>query len=237
MNKQITVFSGCVIRDGKILMVQRNEPECPDAHLKWEFPGGKVQFGETAEKTVIRELEEETGVHIKINQLLPFVQTSYWNYAWGTQQTLCLVFLCTYVSEDERKPDHHVKKVDWVDIKQIEQLDSLPGTSTIMKFAKEVKDMAEEKKQEEQTTTSFKIRGDELVKKVKEFIEEGNVRKITIKDKDDKVIAVFPLTFGVVGALVAPMFAAIGAIAALVTECSISVERTTPTKKVVKKKE
>lgn len=45
--KQITIFSGAVVKGDQILMVQRTEEECPEAHLKWEFPGGKVDFGET----------------------------------------------------------------------------------------------------------------------------------------------------------------------------------------------
>lgn len=72
---------------------------------------------------------------------------------------------------------------------------------------------------------SFKVTGENLLKKVKELIREGNVRKITIKDKHDKVIMEFPLTFGVVGAVIAPVLAAVGAIAALIGECTISVER------------
>jgi hypothetical protein len=73
---------------------------------------------------------------------------------------------------------------------------------------------------------TFKINGEDLVAKFKELIREGNVHKITIKDKEGKVIAVFPVTIGVVGALIAPVLAAVGAIAALVTECTITVERT-----------
>lgn len=72
---------------------------------------------------------------------------------------------------------------------------------------------------------SFHVNGDNLLAKVKELIREGNVRKITIKDKTGKVLIVFPLTIGVVGAVIAPVLAAVGAIAALVTECTISVER------------
>ena len=79
--------------------------------------------------------------------------------------------------------------------------------------------MSETKKEE------FKLNGEDLIKKVKEVIHEGNVRKITIKDKKGKDLIVLPLTFGVVGALIAPTLAAVGAIAALVTECSIVVER------------
>lgn len=74
-------------------------------------------------------------------------------------------------------------------------------------------------------TETFEIKGEKLVETVKKLIEEGNVRKIAIKDKKGKTIAEFPLTLGVVGALMAPILAAVGAIAALVTECSITVER------------
>jgi len=75
------------------------------------------------------------------------------------------------------------------------------------------------------TKESFSIHGVNLLQKVKELIEEGNVRKITITDKSGKELASFPLTIGVVGALLMPMLAAVGAIAALVTECTITVER------------
>jgi hypothetical protein len=71
----------------------------------------------------------------------------------------------------------------------------------------------------------FKVSGEELLKKIKELLKEGNVRKITIKDKEGKAILSFPLTIGVVGAVLAPMLAAVGAAAALITECTISVER------------
>lgn len=72
---------------------------------------------------------------------------------------------------------------------------------------------------------SFKVKGEELLKKVKQLIKEGNIRKITIKDKSGKTLIVLPLTIGVVGVVLAPVLAAVGAIAALVTECTISVER------------
>lgn len=64
-----------------------------------------------------------------------------------------------------------------------------------------------------------------LLAKVYELIKEGNVRRITIKVKVGKTIAEFPLIMGVVGALLVPAFAAIGVIAALVTVCTIAVER------------
>lgn len=71
----------------------------------------------------------------------------------------------------------------------------------------------------------IRVKGERLLEEVKELIQEGNVRSITIKDKDGNVILVIPLTVGVIGALFAPTLAAVGAAAALLTECTISVER------------
>lgn len=72
---------------------------------------------------------------------------------------------------------------------------------------------------------SFSIDGESLLKKVKELIEEGNVRKISIHDKEGDELMSFPLTIGVVGVVLAPVLAAVGALAALIGECTITVER------------
>lgn len=74
-------------------------------------------------------------------------------------------------------------------------------------------------------TEEFKVNGSDIMKKIKELIKEGNIRKITVKDKRGKSIAEFPLTVGVVGTVILPVVAAIGTIIALVAECTISVER------------
>jgi hypothetical protein len=66
--------------------------------------------------------------------------------------------------------------------------------------------------------------GDQLLKTVKDLIEAGNVRRIRIKQKGH-IVAEFPLTIGVVGTVFAPILVAIGALAAVITECSIEVER------------
>ena len=71
---------------------------------------------------------------------------------------------------------------------------------------------------------SFKVAADQLVDAVKKVIHEGNVRRIVIK-QDDRIVAEFPMTVGVIGAVLAPVLAAVGAIAAVLTECTIEVER------------
>jgi len=84
--------------------------------------------------------------------------------------------------------------------------------------------VAEEPKTWKET---FRVEGGQLLDKVRELVREGNVRHITIK-QDDRVIMEFPLTIGVAGVVLAPMLVAVGAVAALLTHCSIEVERETP---------
>ncbi len=85
--------------------------------------------------------------------------------------------------------------------------------------------MKKDTQEEEKKSESFNVKGDDLLKKVKQIIHEGNIRKISIKDKQGATIVELPLSVGVVGAVIAPALAAVGAIAALVTECTITVER------------
>jgi len=75
------------------------------------------------------------------------------------------------------------------------------------------------------TTEEFKVEGEKLIGKIKDLLHEGNIRRIIIKDKEGKTVMEIPMTLGVVGALIAPQLAAIGAIAALITEATIVVEK------------
>ena len=74
-------------------------------------------------------------------------------------------------------------------------------------------------------TEEFSVSSDELVKKVKDILHEGNVNRIIVRDDQGKILLEVPAAAGLIGAILAPWLAALGAIAALVTECKISVER------------
>ena len=74
----------------------------------------------------------------------------------------------------------------------------------------------------------YKVTGDELVHKVKQLVHEGNIRRITIKTEGGNTLIEFPLTIGVVGVVLLPMWAALGAAAALITDCTIAVEKVEP---------
>ena len=74
----------------------------------------------------------------------------------------------------------------------------------------------------------FEVTGDAVISKIKEIIHEGNVRRITIKNDDGKTLIEIPLTLGVVGALLLPVWAAIGAIAALAAKLTLVIEKVEP---------
>jgi hypothetical protein len=74
-------------------------------------------------------------------------------------------------------------------------------------------------------TEEFKINGDELIGKVKELIHEGNIRRVIIRNEEGTTLVEIPLSVGLVGVALLPIWAAVGAIAALATDCTIVVER------------
>jgi len=78
---------------------------------------------------------------------------------------------------------------------------------------------------ENKNTEEFTINGEELIGKVKDIIKQGNAKKITIKGKEGNEILSFPVTIGLVGLVLAPILAALGAVAALATECTIVIEK------------
>jgi hypothetical protein len=87
--------------------------------------------------------------------------------------------------------------------------------------------MAEEKKKEKSSTRTeeFKLNGGEVINKIKELIHEGNIRRIIIKNEEGKTYVEIPLTNGLVGVALAPILAAVGAIAALASNLTIVVEK------------
>ena len=76
-----------------------------------------------------------------------------------------------------------------------------------------------------ENTEEFVVNGEEVLAKIKALINEGNIRRIIIKDMQDKTLIEIPLTIGVVVAVLAPVLAAVGALAAIVTKCKIIVEK------------
>ncbi len=74
-------------------------------------------------------------------------------------------------------------------------------------------------------TETIEVEGDNLLHKIKEIVHEGNVRRITITSEEGNKLLEIPLTLGVVGVVLLPVFAAVGALAALVANCTLEIER------------
>lgn len=85
--------------------------------------------------------------------------------------------------------------------------------------------MDEKKEAGKTRTEEFRVNGGEILNKIKEIIHEGNARRIILKDETGKTFMEIPLTVGVVGAVVAPVLAAVGAVAALASNLTIVVEK------------
>lgn len=77
----------------------------------------------------------------------------------------------------------------------------------------------------EEASEEYEVRGEDLLSRVKELVREGNIRRITIRSEQGNTLIEIPLAIGVVGAMLLPVWASVGALAALVTNCTIAVER------------
>ncbi len=133
--KQVVVCLGLIIKDKEVLLVQRKEEECVDAHLKWEIPGGKIETGETPEEATVREIREETGIEVKINKLIPQILTVNWEYSWGIQQTFLICYQCDFIKQHAIVKDHHVNTIQWIPLDDISPLSCLPGTKKFINLA------------------------------------------------------------------------------------------------------
>lgn len=140
--RQIIVFKGLVTnKNGEFLLIKRNEKRLPDAHDKWELPGGKAHFGEKPEDAIEREILEEAGVQVEVRELLPITFTSNWDYPKYLQHTIILCFKCELLSSLGKisKMDHRVQEIKWVNPRDIYKYDTLPGIKEIVNYAIRVK--------------------------------------------------------------------------------------------------
>jgi 8-oxo-dGTP diphosphatase len=114
----------------RVLLVRRKEAEQKEIHLMWELPGGKVDFGETAEQALVREVQEETGCQVEIVGLIPFSYATEWMYESFTQHTVIYCYECKVRerSEGEAPEDHKIKEVRWFAFDEIDFSRVLPGS-------------------------------------------------------------------------------------------------------------
>ncbi len=129
--QQIVVALGAV-RDeqSRVLVARRSDTSVPDAQGRWEFVGGKIQFGEDPEQALIREVHEESGLHVQVDRLLPKVFTHVWRTEEnGELQVFLLTYECTFVSGtlSNAKVANEISELRFVTLDELSRLDALPN--------------------------------------------------------------------------------------------------------------
>jgi len=125
---------GLAINDkGQVLLTQRYQPQDPEVHLCWQIPGGGMEFGESPEQTLAREMQEELGVSVRIVYPNPIVKTSI----FAAKEPFHVTLLCYVVSIDNQTPtlnDPETAAWKWMTLDDAAKLRTLPTT---MEFIQE----------------------------------------------------------------------------------------------------
>ena len=133
-HKLVTVACACIRRKGgqEVLLSIRHAPGVVGLDGKWELPGGKIEFGETPDQTVVREIREEIGIEINPLRLLPYLHTNVWEYEHAVQQVVLAGYECELKEGIEPTPSADVR---WFDIDAIDFSTTLPGTKEFIELA------------------------------------------------------------------------------------------------------
>jgi 8-oxo-dGTP diphosphatase len=134
LRKSVTVVSACIMRPGgqEILLSMRRAPGVPGLHEKWELPGGKIEFGETPEQAIVREIQEELGITVTPTRLLPYLHTNVWEYEHAVQHVVLSCYECDLREELLFGPPKDAK---WFRLTDIDFDMTLPGTREFVSLA------------------------------------------------------------------------------------------------------
>jgi mutator protein MutT len=131
--RQIIIVLGIIFNSrNQILIHQRFDPQIPDAHLKWDIPGGKNESGETLEQTLLREVKEETSLDVVIEEPFGKTVSKLWEHEEYWQHTLLHCFRCRYISGKPSSSETKVQNLRWIELSEIPKYDFLPTTKEFL---------------------------------------------------------------------------------------------------------
>jgi 8-oxo-dGTP diphosphatase len=127
IHKLVTVVCACIRREGgqQVLLSIRRAPGVAGLDGKWELPGGKIEFGETPNQALVREIREEIGIEVNPLRLLPYLHTNVWEYEHAVHQVVLAAYECELMQGNEPAVSADVR---WFDIDSIDFATTLPGT-------------------------------------------------------------------------------------------------------------
>jgi len=127
--KQVFGVLGLIVnKKGEVLFTQRNEPKYKKWHKFWQIPGGGIEFGETPEEALMREMKEEVGVKVKIERLLPVAGSSVWRFTKLDLQAILLCYLCRIVKGKPNSDHWETLDLVWLNPRKLEHKKFLPLT-------------------------------------------------------------------------------------------------------------
>jgi len=97
----------------KFLFVKRKKEDLKQAHNKWEFPGGKIDLGETPEETAVRETKEESGYDVEVDYIIPKLLSSKWVTPERQSQQILICYVCKIIRGESNLKDHGVNEIKW----------------------------------------------------------------------------------------------------------------------------
>ncbi len=119
----------------EILITQRLDPKISNAHMKWDIPWWKNEFGESLEDTLTREIYEETWLNIEITQFLPKSLSKFWEHEEYHQHTLLFCYICKLTGWDLHLNDPKIQDIKWINPKSdLYEFDFLETTFDFIKF-------------------------------------------------------------------------------------------------------
>ena len=130
--KKLIVLGLIKNNNNEFLLSQRYDPDILDAHLRWDLPGGTNEFGESLEDTLKREILEETGLEVEIEEMLPKSVSRKWKHKDYSIHVIVFCYYCRYIKGKIHLNDHKINDLKWVTKNDFQNYDFLPTTKAFL---------------------------------------------------------------------------------------------------------